>query len=114
MPTKMAGYTQQSTPYTLRNYHGKFGVTAYVPLDKGQEVTIARLSRDIDKMLAFTGEIVDCYDTTTCRVTFVLKVNDPREFVREALGAHHVLVYGDYIKELRMLCQTLGIQLIEV
>ncbi|MFC2013104.1 hypothetical protein ACFLUE_02325 [Chloroflexota bacterium] len=114
MPTKMAGYTQQPAPYTLRNYHGKFGATAYVPLDKGQEVTIARLSRDMEKMLALTGEIVDCYDTITCRVTFALKVKDPREFVCKALGGHHVLVYGNYISQLRMLCPALGIQLIEV
>lgn len=115
MPTKMAGFAQPPRPYRLRNFaHGEGGVTAYVDLDKGQEVTLARIARNLDGMLALRGEIVDCRDTATCRNTVTLRVNDAREFFHQAAGNHHVLVYGNYIRELRGLSRALGINLVEV
>lgn len=115
MPTKMAGLAQPPKPYRLRNFaHGPTGITAYVDLDKGQEVTVARIATNLDRMLTVRGEIVDCCDTTTCRNTITLRVNDAREFFHEALGNHHVVVYGNYIGELRGLSQVLGINLIEL
>lgn len=115
MPSKMAGFDRPPRPYRLRNFaHGEGGVTAYVDLDKGQEVTVARIATNLDRMLALRGEIVDCRDTATCRNTVTLRINDAREFFHKAVGNHHVLVYGNYIAELRGLGQLLGINLIEV
>lgn len=114
VPSKMAGFGQPGKPYRLRNYHGHYGVTAYVDLDKGQEVTIARVGRDLEKMLALRGEIVDCCDTTACRTTVTVKISDAREFIRKALGNHHALVYGDHTGEIRALSQGLGMNLIEL
>ncbi len=114
VPSKMAGLAQPPKPYKLRDYHGRYGVTAYVNLDKGQEVTIARVARDLDKIVALRGKIVDCRDTVSCRTTVTVKIRDVREFIQKALGNHHVMVYGDHIGDIRALSQALGMNLIEL
>lgn len=114
VPTKMAGFSQPPRRYTLRNYHGRYGVTAYVELGIGQEVTIARLARNLDKVLILQGELVDCRDTTACRTTLSARVTDVRKFVRCALGNHHALVYGSHARQTKALSQALGISTIEV
>jgi len=113
MPTKMAGFSQPPDQYVLRNYHGYCGATAYIDLKKGQEVTIARIARGLDKLVTLKGKILNCTDTTSCRITVTLAIENARDFAHKAMGRHYVMVYGDYLKELRLLCHTLGINLIE-
>jgi L-fucose isomerase-like protein len=67
-----------------------------------------------EQMLALRGEIVDCRDTTSCRTTVTVKISDAREFIRKALGNHHVMVYGDYTGDIRALSQALGMNLTEL
>jgi len=110
MPFKMNGAEKQS--YSLRNYHGERflgSLTAYTELRKGQGVTLARIGRGLNEMLIVRGEIVSQKDGYDCRNTLFVKVNDLQAFVRNALGNHHCLIYGDYGKELRNLCQVMGI-----
>lgn len=115
VPTKMAGFSQPPRRYVLRNYHGiRDGVTAHVELDIGQEVTIARLARNLDKILLLRGELVDCRDTIACRTTISTKVNDVRQFICSAFGNHHILVYGNHIKQAKTLSQSLGIESVEL
>jgi len=114
MPTKMAGFSQPPDPYVLRNYHGYCGATAYVNLKKGQQVTIARIARGLDKMVALKGKILNCSDTTSCRITVTLAIENARDFAYKAIGRHYVMVYGDYLKELQLLCHALGIDLVKV
>jgi len=109
VPTRMAGFSQPPQRYTLRNYHGRQGVTAYVELDTGQEVTVARLARNLDKVGLLSGELTNCQDTTTCRTTISVKVADVRRFVEGALGNHHAVVYGNYTRELKALSRSLDI-----
>ncbi|MFH1639228.1 MAG: hypothetical protein ABIB93_02805 [Chloroflexota bacterium] len=115
LPTRMAGLNQPPSPYTLRNYHGyRRGVTAHVELDTGQEVTIARLSRNLDRIMLLNGELIDCQETIACRTTLSARVNDVREFVRCAFGNHHVIVYGNHVRQAKILSQALGISSIEL
>jgi L-fucose isomerase-like protein len=114
VPTRMAGFSQPPRRYTLRNYHGRQGVTAYVELDTGQEVTVARLARNLDKVVFLSGELTNCQDTTTCRTTISVKVEDVRRFVEGALGNHHAVVYGNYTKELKALGKSLDISPVEL
>jgi L-fucose isomerase-like protein len=114
VPTRMAGFSQPPQRYTLRNYHGRQGVTAYVDLDTGQEVTVARLARNLDKVGLLSGELTNCQDTTTCRTTISVKVADVRRFVEGAFGNHHAVVYGNYTRELKALGQSLDISPIEL
>jgi len=115
MPLKMNGCTQQS--YTLRMYHEyKFlgSVTAYTELKMGQKVTIARIGRELTRMLIMSGEIVDQKDGWDCRNTLSVKINDLPAFTRSTSGNHLCLVYGDYTVELQSLCQVMGIQAIVI
>ena len=114
VPTRMAGFSQPPRPYTLRNYHGRQGVTAYVELDTGQEVTVARLSRNLDKIGLLSGELTDCQDTTTCRTTISVQVADVQRFVQGTFGNHHAVVYGNYARELKALSRSLDISPLEL
>jgi L-fucose isomerase-like protein len=115
VPTKMIGFNQSSSPYTLRDFHGrKTGVTAYVDLPLGQDVTIARLSRTLDKLLLCRGEIIACRETVTCRTAISIKVNDARRFVDHALGNHHSVAYGNHVKQATVLAKTLNIEVLEI
>ena len=115
VPTKMAGVGRSPGHYILRNYHGiRNGVTAYVELDTGQEVTIARLARNLDKLLLLSGELVDCQDTIACRTTFSIKVSDVRKFVQCAFGNHHVVVFGNHTRLAKALSSALDISTIEL
>lgn len=115
VPTKMTGFNQSPSPYMLRDYHGsKTGVTAHVDLPLGQEVTVARLSRTLDKLLLLAGKIIDCQETVTCRTTISIKVNDARRFIDHAFGNHHSVVYGNHTKQATMLAKALGIEALEI
>ena len=119
-PRKMEGYNAKAAPYTLRRYHSeKFtgSMTAFVKMKIGQEVTICRLSGDLESMLIANGVIADCVemdDDTYCRVKAKVKMKNPREFIHKTSGNHHVMVYGDYSEQLRKLNEVLGIATIEV
>jgi len=113
-PTKMAGFDAAAKPYILRNYHWSSGVTAHVELDIGQEVTIARFSRELDKICITSGKLVECRDTTACRTTISINVNDVRELVQRTFGNHQAVVYGNQIKLTSKLCHILGIQTVVV
>jgi L-fucose isomerase-like protein len=115
VPTRMAGFDLPSSPYILRDYHaGGTGVTAHVELPLGQDVTVARLSRSLDKILILTGQLVDCRDTVGCRTTISIKVNDARRFVEHALGNHHAVVYGNHTTQATLLAKTLGIEALDI
>ena len=113
-PTKMAGFDAPAKPYILRNYHWSPGVTAHVELDTGQEVTVARFSRELDKICITSGKLIECRDTTACRTTISINVNDVRELVQRTFGNHQAVVYGNQIKLTSKLCHKMCIQAIVV
>ncbi|HDH06977.1 MAG TPA: hypothetical protein ENF87_01275 [Thermoproteales archaeon] len=99
---------------TVRDYHGrKFGVTGYTPLEK-TEVTILRISRNLDKLGVITGKIIDSYDKTHCRISIRIKVKSTQNIYSKAFGHHHALVYGNYLKELEAYTQLTETQLIKL
>ena len=86
-------------------------------MKKGQEVTLWRLSGDLERMLMTKGTIVESAEykgKTYCRIKTKVKIGNPRELVHKASGNHHVIVYGDYTERLRRLNEILGIATIEV
>jgi len=123
-PSKMAGREQPAKPYTLVRSHsyppftrvidGGAGLTSYVEYDIGQEVTITRIGANLDRMPAAKGEIIDCRDTICDRTAITVRVKDAREFFHHATGNHQVVVYGNYLRELRGLCQLLNMNFLEI
>jgi L-fucose isomerase-like protein len=123
-PARIAGRDQPPKPYKLVHSHsappfsrdsaGGSGVTSYVDYgDEGQEVTIARMGADVGGLLTARAKIVACRDTICDRTTLTVQVADARKFVQQATGNHQVVVYGDYVAELRELCRLLDMKLIE-
>jgi L-fucose isomerase-like protein len=114
LPTRMQGFDKEPLHYTLRDYHGRGGVTAFTEVPLGVEVTLARAHRNLKRIVAVKGEIIACDDTTTCRNTLTIKVRNAREFIRRAEGNHHALVFGDYLEDLEVLGELIGFQVNEV
>lgn len=122
-PTRMLGRDQPAKPYRLVHSHsappfsrdltGGSGVTSYVDYgDRGQVVTVARLSHTLDALFAARGEIVDCRDTICDRTTLTVRVADARDYVHKTTGNHQVLIYGDFMDDLAGLCDVLGLELV--
>lgn len=103
LPSRMPGFEQEPLTYSLRDYHGKKGVTAFTEVPAGAKVTLARAHRNFERIVALTGEVLACEDTTFCRNTLTIQIGDAREFVRQAEGNHHVVVFGDHLKGLETL-----------
>mgnify|MGYP000312399422 FL=1 len=97
----------------LRDYHATAkGVTPYAELIEGLPVTLAGMHWDMDKVWATTGEVVWTEDTTHCRVSIGVKVNNAKRVSKDAFSHHVVMAYGNYIKELRLLAGLLEIEFI--
>jgi L-fucose isomerase-like protein len=107
LPTRMSGFEKDPLPYTLRDYHGAKGVTAFTDIPTGVEVTLARVQRNLERIVALTGEVVACEDTIFCRNTVTIRIRDTREFIRQAEGNHHAMVFGNYLNGLEMLSSLL-------
>ncbi|MEM3648125.1 MAG: hypothetical protein QW506_03045 [Thermoproteota archaeon] len=82
-PTKMAGYDEPALPYVLRNQHWGLpaGVlSAFVPMNPGQEVTVCRLDGELKNMLITKGVIEECRDLEGyCRNTVSIRISDVEE-----------------------------------
>jgi L-fucose isomerase-like protein len=122
-PTRMFGRERPAKPYRLVHSHsappfsrdltGGSGVTSYVDYgDQGQVVTLARLSHELDALFVARGEIVECRDTICDRTTLTVRVADARDFVHKTMGNHQVLIYGDFVDDLRGLCKVLGLEFV--
>jgi L-fucose isomerase-like protein len=108
LPTRMHGFDKEPVPYILRDFHGSDGVTAFTEAPRGIQVTLARAQRNLERVVAVKGEIVECRDTVFCRNTLTIRIEDVRAFIEQAEGNHHVLVFGDYLKDLEVLGRVLG------
>ena len=114
LPTRMPGFGETPLPHTIRDFHGNKGVTAFTHVPVGEKLTLARAHRNLERVVALTGEVLGCEDTTFCRNTLTIQISDAREFVQKAEGNHHIAVFGDYLDDLKALCNVLDCQFISV
>lgn len=111
-PTKMAGYDREPEEYdALLHHETKLGVAPSVRLKEGQEVTIAGTSHDFDEMIAFKGKITRNTDYHICITQAEVEVTDGRFLFDNFMGFHWVLVYGDWMEELKKACDLLEIKM---
>jgi hypothetical protein len=111
-PTKLYGYETESEPFALRSHsESNIGVSPQVLWKEGQKVTLARFQGPA-KMLIGAGTVVGNIDTPPaggCRTSFEVKMDDVED-VRDVKGFHQLLMYGDHARELKYLCQMLGVE----
>lgn len=86
--------------------------------DEGQVITLCRISPDCKKLFVGKGTIVSGgdYDLNNCNGYVVFRVQDQNKFFKAQcyFGNHLPLVYGDYVKELEMLGECLGLEVVSV
>lgn len=108
LPTRMRGFDEEPLPYTLRDFHGRGnGVTAFVEVPSGMDVTVARAERNMKRMMAVKGRVLSSRDTCFCRNTLTIQIDNVREFIRRAEGNHHAVIMGDYMADLKELGEVL-------
>jgi hypothetical protein len=117
---KLTGYTAPDVPYELRAFTlGGWGTTVRYDFaqDRGQEVTIARLSPSADKVLVTHGTVVGGagFSTPSCSLEVHIDVADVVSYFHKSVdfGNHSAMVFGDYRAQLRMLSELLNVQVTE-
>lgn len=101
-------------PYILRNHaESKLGVSMQVLWRKGQRATLARFQNP-KTLIVDTGTVVGNVKTPPaggCRTSVELAM-DNIEDVRDVLGFHQNVFYGDHRRDLEAFCQMYGIGVI--
>jgi len=93
----------------FRDFHEKGeGSTFYADL-KNQEVTMGGMNFDSSEVWLSKGNVAWSEDTAHCRLSIGFDVEDAKRIAREALGHHQVIVFGDYMKSMELMCDFLGI-----
>jgi len=115
-PTKMEGFDKPASEYRICGTHCSacYGINSYVELRKGQDVTIARVSPKLDKMLIAEGVIEDTRMTIAegNRNAVYIRVKNRDDFFEKQseFGNHLTYVYGRYGREMCELCRFLNIE----
>ena len=108
----------KNAPYAVRNfaYDQGFGATIRYDFDAdaGQKMTFCRFSPDGSKLFIGSGEIVmgGGYEGYNCSQLVYFKVKDQaKTWKAQCLAGNHcTLVYGDYVRELIDLAESLGVE----
>jgi len=113
-PTKLDGYRAKSEPYILRSHsESNIGVSMQVLWREGQDITLAKFQGPT-RMIIGSGTVIGNVDTPPaggCRTSVEVKMKEIKD-VRNTKGFHQLLMYGDHTRELKSLCQLLGIEAI--
>jgi len=101
-------------PYILRSHaESNIGVSTQVLWRVGQRATLVRF-KDAKTLIVDTGTVVGNVSTPPaggCRTSVELAM-DNIEDVRDVLGFHQNVFYGDYRRDVEAFCQMYGIQAI--
>lgn len=113
-PTRVLGYGKPAVPYEVRTHHESNTGATPKPLYPKGVVTIAGLDFSLEKMLIVRGEVVGSPDLRVCRAQVEVRVSDAHRVLESWQGFHWVYVYGDYVEDLRILADLVGLQAIVV
>lgn len=117
---KMCGFNQPTKEYGLRHFAFEKGFGAIVRYDYAQDagtpVTLCRFSGDGKSMFVGKGTIVagGGFDRNNCHGNIIYRVADNMDFAnkQKRFGNHVPLVYGDYVKELVMMGEAMGLEVV--
>ncbi|MCX6621256.1 MAG: hypothetical protein NTY38_09275, partial [Acidobacteria bacterium] len=113
-PTLLNGFGKPAEPYILRSHsESSIGVSLQVLWREGQPVTLVRF-KNPNELIVDTGKVVCNVDTPPaggCRTSFEIAM-DKVEDVRDVLGFHQVVFYGDHRRDIGAFCQMYGIKAI--
>ena len=105
-------------PYQVSAYHGrKETPTVWTQIPAGETVTMARLTRNLERLLLLKGPVV-ATDTHNhrCRNTVVVEVPDRERVFRAVVGIqnHYVVACGDHVGALTRWASAEGVKVIRL
>ena len=113
----LKGLKAEKERYRLAPFaYSGFGATIRYDFaqDIGQVITMIRISPDATKIFIAKGTISGGagYEMENCDQGVFFNVADKVDFYhkQQYFGNHTVLAYGDYVEELKMLAEALGIE----
>jgi len=99
----------------LRDFHAdKKGLTGFIKLKKGEEITIVGMDRKAKRIWYSKGEILWTEDAVHCRISIGIKVKDAKRIGKESFGHHQVIAYGDFTDEIEMLGKVFKIETVNL
>lgn len=112
--TRLSGLGGPREPFILRSHsESNLGVSTQVLWRVGQPVTLVRF-QDPNRLILDTGTVVANINTPPaggCRTSVALRM-DRIEDVRDVLGFHQVVFYGNHRRDIEAFCQMYGIEVI--
>ena len=116
---KLKGLTEPAAPYAISPFtYSGFGATFRMDFsaDRGQEITLCRFAPDGKQLFVGKGIISAGfgYNSYNCDQGFFFTVGDQADFFYKHInfGNHLPLVYGDYTRELKLLGEILGFEVV--
>ncbi|MEW6235215.1 MAG: hypothetical protein AB1656_07490 [Candidatus Omnitrophota bacterium] len=112
--TRLNGFDQKPEDFILRSHsESNIGVSIQTLWRKGQPVTLLRLNNPRELILD-TGVVVGNVNTPPaggCRTSVEIAM-DGVEDVRDVLGFHQAVFYGNHRRDVEAFCQMYGIRVI--
>ena len=86
------------TSYSLMtHYESKIGVAIKGELKENQEITIFKLSSNLEEYYVAKGKIIRNLNyENLCRTQIEIQVDDVNYFLTHPYGNHHLIIYGDH------------------
>lgn len=115
----MNGYGTKPLEYKLWAFTGQgFGGKLQVDFTENEQdhVTLARFNPAGDTICVKVGEVLRSeYDEVYCSPYYYIKMDDARRYMHHlaGFGHHQVLVFGDYMKELKDLAEVMDFKVLE-
>lgn len=115
----MNGYGTKPLEYKLWAFTGQgFGGKLQVDFTENEQdhVTLARFNPAGDTVCVKVGEVLRSeYDEVYCSPYYYIKMDDARRYMHHlaGFGHHQVLVFGDYMKELKDLAEVMNFKVLE-
>ncbi len=112
--TKLNGFEESHEPYVLRSHsESALGVSLQVLWREEQPATLVRFQSP-NEIIVDTGTVVTNVNTPPaggCRTNLELKM-DNIEDVRDVMGFHQVVFYGNHRRDIQAFAQMMGIKVV--
>lgn len=115
----MNGYGTKPLEYKLWAFTGQgFGGKLQVDFTENEQdhVTLARFNPEGDTICVKVGQVLRSeYDEVYCSPYYYIQMDDARRYMHHlaGFGHHQVLVFGDYMQELKDLAEIMNFKVLE-
>ncbi|MBR1914747.1 MAG: hypothetical protein IJ827_07995, partial [Lachnospiraceae bacterium] len=116
---QMNGYGTKPLNYKLWAFTGQgFGGKLQVDFTENEQdkVTLGRFNPAGDTICLKTGEVIRTeYDDVYCSPYYYIQMDDARTYMHNlaGFGHHQVLIFGDYVKEIKELSRYMHFNILE-